>query len=430
MNRYPNMWFVGIGISKYISYTDLPNAVRDVSEISKLLEDQYAYNKIKLLYNEDATRSGIISLLEKLAAEVTQQDSLVIYYAGHGEPGRKNKSYWLPHNSEPSNVHSWLRAGTIIDILDDIDVKHLLLLCDSCFAGGLIEPSLYRSAISNENRMASKKESRWFVCSGSSTQLVVDGKIGEYSPFAKTILDTLKDPEMSEVRVSTIVENLKYKVGGFYKQDITASPMPRLGDNNGMLIFKRISDDEKLWRLTINEHTIEAFEFYIKSFPNGKYVLAANRYVTNFSQNIKKEASTPDKIKEIVSEKIYRIEELYDVKWLINNFNTISIFDYNEVVESAPENSCLPSIFDIKVLINEYNAEDIKDIEIILRITYDGYIDNYGQKIGKGAISGFWLSDPPDKINAYACLFNRSLKKAYIRKLNRKCKLFGRFLKK
>ena len=90
-----------IGIDKYKEVSPLHNAVKDSKAVCDVLIAQYAFEKSDLieLYNENATRENIIEAFDELSEKITQDDNLLIYYAGHGYYRRNLKlGYWVsPH---------------------------------------------------------------------------------------------------------------------------------------------------------------------------------------------------------------------------------------------------------------------------------------------------------------------------------------------
>ena len=55
--------------------------------------DNYGYKKENIieLFNENATRKNIYTQLKKLVDNLTQNDRLLVYYAGHGFYDEKNE---------------------------------------------------------------------------------------------------------------------------------------------------------------------------------------------------------------------------------------------------------------------------------------------------------------------------------------------------
>src|SRR5499427_109118 len=70
-----------IGNNAYTDMSPLKTAVSDATAIADLLRTTYGFT-VTLLTN--ATREDIITALDQLRATLTEQDNLLIYYAGHG----------------------------------------------------------------------------------------------------------------------------------------------------------------------------------------------------------------------------------------------------------------------------------------------------------------------------------------------------------
>ena len=70
-----------IGNNEYSDFQDLKTPAVDATEIAQILEKRYGY-KTKLLIN--ASRYDILSALSELRKTLTEDDNLLLYYAGHG----------------------------------------------------------------------------------------------------------------------------------------------------------------------------------------------------------------------------------------------------------------------------------------------------------------------------------------------------------
>ena len=78
---YGNYYALVIGINKYSSLPKLNTAVSDAQTVAKTLEDLYGF-KVMLL--TDPTRADIIDAFDEFRNTLTEEDNLLIYYAGHG----------------------------------------------------------------------------------------------------------------------------------------------------------------------------------------------------------------------------------------------------------------------------------------------------------------------------------------------------------
>ena len=98
-----------IGNNDYKQLTKLKMAQKDAVAVARLLRESYGF-ETELILN--ATRSDIINALASLRATLTENDNLLIYYAGHGllDPDSE-VGYWLPVNAEPDNLIRQLVLG-------------------------------------------------------------------------------------------------------------------------------------------------------------------------------------------------------------------------------------------------------------------------------------------------------------------------------
>ncbi|MCB1907482.1 MAG: caspase family protein [Rhodocyclaceae bacterium] len=186
-----------VGNEEYGLLPKLETAVEDAKAVSQLLRDKYGF-KVKLLIN--ASRYQILSELNRLRAELTENDNLLIYYAGHGEIDRANlRGYWLPVDAEPNSDANWISNVSITDFLNAISVKHAIVVADSCYSG-----TLTRSSIGQlETGMSEEARARWLramvkarartVLTSGGVQPVLDGGGGKHSVFARIFLEVLRE---------------------------------------------------------------------------------------------------------------------------------------------------------------------------------------------------------------------------------------------
>ena len=84
---YDNLCAVIIGVDRYQNLETnqyLRNAVSDAKGIESVLREQYPFNKIISLYNDNATRDNILKTLGDLKSQTAESDGVFIFFAGHG----------------------------------------------------------------------------------------------------------------------------------------------------------------------------------------------------------------------------------------------------------------------------------------------------------------------------------------------------------
>jgi len=185
-----------IGNDRYRAFKQLRTAVSDAEEVAAILRDRYGFD-VKILRN--ATRLQVLSELNDLRQRLTEQDNLLIYYAGHGELDPKNqRGYWLPVDAEPGNTANWISNVDLSDLLNLMAVKQLLVVADSCYAatltrssGGLLEPTMTQEELQRAVQNLANKRARMVLTSGG-IEPVLDNTGGRHSVFAQVFIDILK----------------------------------------------------------------------------------------------------------------------------------------------------------------------------------------------------------------------------------------------
>ena len=186
-----------IGNDRYPHLPRLDTAVADAEAIADVLSEKYGFD-VTLLRN--ANRYQILSALNAYRANLTSEDNLLIYYAGHGELDQLNqRGHWLPLDAEPDNTANWISNADITDILNAVAAKRVLVVADSCYSGALTRASLTRLETGlTENEWIARlralegKRSRTALTSGG-LQPTLDSGGGQNSVFAKALLDVLAE---------------------------------------------------------------------------------------------------------------------------------------------------------------------------------------------------------------------------------------------
>jgi len=185
-----------IGNNDYSAYPDLKTPINDVKSVDLLLRERYGY-KTKLLVNAD--RHAIMSALNEMSQKLTDQDNLLIYYAGHGEIDSKNKSsYWLPVDAEAGNAANWISNQSITEYLSIMPARHIMVVADSCYSGALTGSAVAKLP----DGMDEAKRQRWLkimnsrkartVLTSGGVKPVMDQGGGQHSVFANAFLKVLR----------------------------------------------------------------------------------------------------------------------------------------------------------------------------------------------------------------------------------------------
>lgn len=190
-NQIGSQYVVLIAINKYNYWLPLKNPVKDAKEIKEILSSRYYIDNIYELYDENATKSNIIKLFDKIQKELKINDSLLIFYAGHGHLDEKtNTGFWIPVNAGTDEYEqdNWLPNSQIRGFISRIEATHICLISDSCFSGDILNPTRSRTPTINDDYFtkAYSRVSRLVLTSGSSET------VPDYSEFSSQLKICLK----------------------------------------------------------------------------------------------------------------------------------------------------------------------------------------------------------------------------------------------
>ena len=190
-----------IGNQQYSKIEPLQTPRNDAVNIADLLRDKYGFTVTMLL---DATNIEVMEAINDLNQILTDEDNLLIYYAGHGEriqAGELLSGYWLPVNADaPPRDTFWVSNEFVTGHLARLSARRVLVMADSCYAGLLSSSPGYlmlRDAPQYDAeflRYKLPKRSRLLLSSGGDRPVLDEGA-PSHSVFAATVLDTLRDNE-------------------------------------------------------------------------------------------------------------------------------------------------------------------------------------------------------------------------------------------
>lgn len=131
-----------IGNNNYQHFDKLNTAVKDVESLSEVLTENYGYRKSDVILLKNATRADIINGMDQLKKAATANDNVLIYYGGHGVYNQSGQGFWIPVDGELNKSANYVSNEELLGRLRAIEVKHKLLISDSCFSGNIFERGL------------------------------------------------------------------------------------------------------------------------------------------------------------------------------------------------------------------------------------------------------------------------------------------------
>jgi uncharacterized protein len=194
--KFGRYYAIVIGNQKYREIESLQTPRADAERAGKVLRDKYGFS-VQVL--EDVDDVAMMKAFNDLAKVATENDNVLIYYAGHGarlNSAGREVGYWLPTNAaRPPDDTLWVINDQISAHLGRLPAKRVLVVADSCYAGLLsVDPGVNlfgREASLEYFKYKLPKRSRLLIASGGDKPVLDEGGGGN-SVFARAFLDTLE----------------------------------------------------------------------------------------------------------------------------------------------------------------------------------------------------------------------------------------------
>jgi len=140
---------IGVGSYQYAPEKNVPITVEDALEVAAVLGDRrycgYPEEQVTLLQDGSATRQGIEESLDRMAATLTEDDTFLLFYGGHGEYG-KDGYYLTTHDTQMDGGKvvpgSGVHEKTLLEKIKAIKARRVFLIFNACHAGEISPDSL------------------------------------------------------------------------------------------------------------------------------------------------------------------------------------------------------------------------------------------------------------------------------------------------
>ena len=217
--------------------TKLDHPVQDAERLKEILVSGYTFQPAHVTLLKNPDRKTIFKAFESLRRTVRAQDSLLVFFAGHGVwLDDMQQGFWLPRDaagmSDPSD---WISNSTLRDYIKAIKARHVLLVADACFAGGIFK---VRDAFSRPNAAVEKvfeMPSRKALTSGSLKT------VPDRSVFVDYLLKRLKENQDQYLDAQKLYTRFREAV--INNSPVAQTPLygaiAETGDEGGDFIFVR-----------------------------------------------------------------------------------------------------------------------------------------------------------------------------------------------
>jgi filamentous hemagglutinin family protein len=180
-----------IGVDNYLDdrIPKLANAVSDAQAVAKTMAQSLGYETVVL---QNPGKATIFRVLNQLAGQVGPADSVVLYYAGHGERVEKTGlGYWQPADADAARPETWISNADIDKLLRQLPAQQLAMVSDSCYSGSLVSGERIRGVATTPDAAGMLGKRAVVVMTSGGNEPVFDSGLNGHSPFAWNLMQSL-----------------------------------------------------------------------------------------------------------------------------------------------------------------------------------------------------------------------------------------------
>ena len=236
-----------IGVNEYEHFQPLRCAVADAREFARTLTECCGFpddeEHVRLRLDSRATKDLLVDELNGLLEDLGSEDSLLIYYAGHGwQHPTSGVGYWIPPEARENRISSYLSNSVLLsDFVSHMKARHITIISDSCFAGTLFRGAAapVETRLPEYYKRAFGKPSRIVLTSGD-LQPVADEGGGEHSLFNLKLCQLLRYGDREVYSPSDLWTSLREELAEWSSgQSLRYGPLRDPCHSGGEFVFCR-----------------------------------------------------------------------------------------------------------------------------------------------------------------------------------------------
>jgi hypothetical protein len=210
---------------------DLSEPINDANKFYKIISSRYTFNEEDIIYLKNPTKADIIGTLHKMRGTITEEDNLMIYYAGHGHWDEEMETgYWLPSDANSENPVNWIPNTDLTNYINVLKSKHTLLVADACFSGGIFKT---RKAFNNSGAIENlyKLPSRKAITSGNLKE------VPDQSVFIEYLLKQLNENNVEYFSSEQLFSQMRPAIMNNSDNVPQYGTIQKVGDEGGDFVF-------------------------------------------------------------------------------------------------------------------------------------------------------------------------------------------------
>jgi|GEM_PF-1244260 hypothetical protein len=279
-------------------WVSLKTPINDAEAVASLLRKKYGFDPKNIILIKNATRADILSAFSKLAKICKANDSIFIYYAGHGysDPDTK-EAFWIPVDAVGKEDYTFVRNSTIkskLTVAAD-HARHVFLISDSCFSGALLREGHRGLKLSEKTdqyyQKVAEKKSVQILAAGGLEYVDDNYKETGHSPFTYFLIKQLEQSTDRYFSASELSLEVTKSVSKNVFQTPEKGVLHGAGDNSGEFFFvkaetppppapkteaapaaatEKFDAEAEMWALVKDSGNIDDIHSFLAAFPKGQ----------------------------------------------------------------------------------------------------------------------------------------------------------------
>ncbi|MDH5545267.1 MAG: caspase family protein [Gammaproteobacteria bacterium] len=215
----------------------------NAESLAETLRERFDFENIVLLRN--ATRREIDIAFDQLSRTVQQQDSVLVYYAGHGKIASKDLAYWIPIDANGQRTRDFISTRDIMEKLMTLSerARHVLLISEAPFHADAVQAT-------DHNGMSISINPRFFgkLSATRSVQALIrvddsyvdreSGNSGK-TALSETILNVMNNNQAPVLTLQELINHLYRQLSKTDKRSLRFGVINNSGDEGGEYLFTR-----------------------------------------------------------------------------------------------------------------------------------------------------------------------------------------------
>lgn len=190
----PHLYAVVIGVGDYDDpvLPDLKLTTKDAQDFARAVESKkgYPYSdvQVKLLCDQEATRSDIFEAMQWMAQEARPNDLCMFFFAGHGYRDEKDRFYFVPFGGKTGRTYECFSSFDFRTAADEINSK-LIIFADACYSAALLGDNRSASAQHFVEQLRRSKNGMMLYASSSGDTKSKENTSWGNGAFTKALLE-------------------------------------------------------------------------------------------------------------------------------------------------------------------------------------------------------------------------------------------------